>query len=83
MKRAEKLCESQAFDVLANRHRGTALSIVAIVAGRGAKPDRAWVRCSKCGGTFEFRGQGEWRLVEEMSADDFNHAVEHKAVATA
>ena len=83
MKQAEKLCESQAFDVLAEQHRGTALSIVAIIAGRGDAPDRAMVQCSKCGETFEFRSDGGWHLVEEVSARGLSHALEPKAVAIA
>ena len=69
MKQAEKLCESQAFEHLAERHRGVALSIVAMEAGRDDKPDRAWVQCSKCRETFEFQSDGGWRLMEEHRAD--------------
>ncbi len=83
MKQAEKLCESQAFGILAERHRGTALSIVAIVAGRGAQPDRAWVQCSKCGETFEFYSDGGWQLMEDVSAGGFDYAAASKALATA
>ena len=61
MKQAGKLCESEAFEILAERHRGTALSIFTIVAGRGDEPDRAIVQCSKCGATFEFHSDGGWR----------------------
>ncbi len=82
MKQAEKLCESQAFGMLAERHRGTALSIVAIVAGRGSEPDHAMVQCSKCGEMFEFRGDGAWRLAEEAPVNRFEHPVE-KLLATA
>ena len=78
MKQSEKLCESQAFYVLAEQHRGTALSIVAIIAGRGEAPDRALVQCSKCGETFEFRSQGGWHLVEEVSARRFGHSARIK-----
>ena len=83
MKQAGKLCESEAFEILAQRHRGTALSIVAIVAGRGDEPDRARVQCSKCGETFEFYSDGGWHLMEKIAADPFNPAAEHKALATA
>jgi hypothetical protein len=83
MKQAAKLCESEAFEILAERHRGTALSIFAIVAGRGDEPDRATVKCSKCGATFEFHSDGGWHLTEKLGADRFDRAAEHKAVATA
>jgi hypothetical protein len=83
VKQAEKLCESEAFDVLAEQHRGTALSIVAIIAGRGDAPDRAMVQCSKCGETFEFRGDGGWHLVEEVTARAPAHALEPKVAAIA
>jgi Fe2+ or Zn2+ uptake regulation protein len=68
MKQAGKLCESEAFEILAERHRGTALSIFTIVAGRGDEPDRAMVKCSKCGATFEFHNDGGWHLMEKISA---------------
>ena len=68
MKQAGKLCESEAFEILAERHRGTALSIFTIVAGRGDEPDRAMVQCSKCGATFEFHSDGGWHLMEKISA---------------
>ena len=85
MKQAEKLCESQAFARLAERHRGIALSIVAIEAGRGDGPDMAWVQCSKCGETFEFHSDGGWRQVEDRSTNSngFEHVLESKALATA
>jgi len=83
MKQAEKLCESRAFGILAERHRGTALSIVAIVAGRGSHPDKAWVLCSRCGETFEFHGDGGWQLMEVEPDYDFVGPVEIKALATA
>ena len=83
MKQAGKLCESEAFEVLAERHRGTALSIFTIVAGRGDEPDRAIVQCSKCGATFEFYSDGGWHLTEKVGADGFEQAAEHKAVASA
>lgn len=83
MKQAAKLCESEAFEILADRHRGTALSIFTIVAGRGDEPDRAVVQCSKCGATFEFHSDGGWHLSEKDGADLFGHACKHKAVATA
>jgi Fe2+ or Zn2+ uptake regulation protein len=83
MKRAEKLCESQAFDELADRHRGTALSIVAIEAGSGDKPDRAMVLCTKCGETFEFRSDGGWRLIEDVRAGRFDGPAEARVLAIA
>ncbi|GEM_PF-3429648 len=83
MKQTEKLCESQAFGLLADRHRGTALSIVAIVAGRGDDPDRAWVQCSKCGETFEFYSDGRWQLIDDVAAGAFGHPAQDKALATA
>jgi hypothetical protein len=83
MKQAAKLCESEAFEILADRHRGTALSIFTIVAGRGDEPDRAVVQCSKCGATFEFHSDGGWHLSEKDGTDLFGHACKHKAVATA
>ena len=83
MKQAGKLCESEACEVLADRHRGTILSIVAIVAGRGDDPDRAMVQCSSCREKFEFRNDGGWHLIEETSVSHFDRAIEHKAVATA
>jgi hypothetical protein len=83
MKQAGKLCESEAFEILADRHRGTALSIVAIVAGRGDDPDRAMVQCSSCRETFEFRSDGGWHLIEEIRVGGIDHAAEHKAVAAA
>jgi hypothetical protein len=83
MKQAEKLCDSQAFRILAERHRGTDLSIVAIEAGRGDLPDRAWVQCSRCGETFRFRSDGGWELMEDMPPGRFGHAVEIKASVTA
>ena len=83
MKQAAKLCESEAFEILAERHRGTALSIFTIVAGRGDEPDRAIVQCSKCGATFEFYSDGGWHLMEKVGADRFEQAAEHKAVASA
>jgi Fe2+ or Zn2+ uptake regulation protein len=82
MKQAGKLCESEAFEILAERHRGTALSIFTIVAGRGDEPDRAIVQCSKCGATFEFHSDGGWHLIEKVRADRFDPAAEHKAVAS-
>ena len=83
MKQAAKLCESKAFEILAERHRGTALSIFTIVAGRGDEPDRAIVQCSKCGATFEFYSDGGWHLTEKVGSDHFEQAAEHKAVASA
>ena len=83
MKQAGKLCESEAFEVLAERHRGTALSIFTIVAGRGDEPDRAIVQCSKCAATFEFQSDGGWHLMEKVRAVRFDQPTEHKAVASA
>ena len=83
MKQAGKLCESEEFEILAERHHGTALSIFTIVAGRGDEPDRAIVQCSKCRATFEFHSDGGWHLMEKIRADHFDHAAEHKAVASA
>ena len=83
MKQAGKLCESEAFEILAERHRGTALSIFTIVAGRGDEPDRAIVQCSKCGATFEFHSDGGWHLTEKAGTDLFAHACEPKVAAIA
>jgi hypothetical protein len=82
MKQAEKLCESQAFARLAEQHHGIALSIVAIEAGRGDRPDKAWVQCSKCGETFEFHSDGGWWLMGDRGASRFDSGLEGKALAT-
>jgi hypothetical protein len=81
MRHAEKLCESQAFGMLAERHRGTAISIVAMEAGGDNEPDRAWVQCSKCGEMFEFQSDGGWRLRDSGAGCD--HAPERKDIAGA
>ncbi len=60
--------ESQAFRMIARRHRADRLHLFATIAGDEHEPHRAWIECDGCAAVFELAGYEEWRLVEEEEA---------------
>ncbi|MGH7779166.1 MAG: hypothetical protein ACREQR_04990 [Candidatus Binataceae bacterium] len=62
--------ESEAFGMIAKRHRAAGLNLIATITGNESELSRAWIECDECAAVFELAGGGanEWALVEEEEA---------------
>ncbi|MHB8384730.1 MAG: hypothetical protein ACYDC3_20625 [Candidatus Binataceae bacterium] len=59
------ILESQAFRMIARRHRADGLHLIAKIDGDGREPNRAWIECDHCTGVVELAGGSEWAIVGE------------------
>jgi hypothetical protein len=81
---AAEIRASEAFRMIARRHRAGGLHLFATIAGGEGEPNRAWLECDGCAAVFEFAGIEDWVLVEEEEVSSSGpERVRHLAAAQA